>query len=206
MTNSERFGKGISSSDLCLQCHLYKEIIMHILRDCKCTLELWEKIVNPAVWHRFACLGFERWLELNLQWPKMNSLVWNWPIVFASMVHMLWIDQNHFIFSGKTALLDLFLPKVFDEVYATHCHLLKLGPSFIDASYEIVVQWSSPPLGVLKLNTNGSYRHGHATCGCLIHNSDGQFANGFFCNLGVLLPLFLRRFGGWCMGFGWLGV
>lgn len=109
----------------------------------------------------------------------MNSLVWNWPILFASMVHMLWIDQNHFIFSAKTALPDLFLPKVFGEVHAIHCHFLKPGPSFIDASYEIVVQWSSPPLGVLKLNTDGSYRHGHATYGCLIHNSDGQFANGF---------------------------
>lgn len=51
--------------------------------------------MDPNVWHRFASLGLEGWLEFNLQWPKMDPFDWNWPIVFASMVHMLWIDRNH---------------------------------------------------------------------------------------------------------------
>lgn len=40
---------------------------MHVLRDCDVVLELWEKIVNPEVWYKFASLRLHKWLEYYLQ-------------------------------------------------------------------------------------------------------------------------------------------
>lgn len=67
MTNLERKKRGIIDSDLCPRYKLYPESIMHILRDCEGRVELWEKIVDPDVWHLFASLGIDRWLEFNLK-------------------------------------------------------------------------------------------------------------------------------------------
>lgn len=116
MTNSERHLRGIAASDLCPRCNLQSETIMHTLRDCKIVLEMWEKLVDPSVWHLFASLGLERWLEFNLKHQKMGALSWNWPIFFSSMTHILWIDRNHFVFAGKSVVPSLFLPKVFGQV------------------------------------------------------------------------------------------
>lgn len=67
MANANRFAQGVLDSALCLRCQRRDESIMHILRDCDCTLELWENIVNPDQWHKFASLGLVQWIEFNLR-------------------------------------------------------------------------------------------------------------------------------------------
>lgn len=42
MTNLERNERGIAASDVCPWCNLHPESIMHVLRDCEVTLEMWE--------------------------------------------------------------------------------------------------------------------------------------------------------------------
>lgn len=96
--------------------------------------------MDRDVWHLFASLGLERWLEFNLKRYAIGTLRWDWAILFSSMIHMLWIDRNHFVFSRKSALLDLFLPKLFGQVEALETHLRKPVPSFIDASVEVSVR------------------------------------------------------------------
>lgn len=149
------------------------ESIMHVLRDCECALELWEKIVDPNQWHKFASLGLHPWLEFNLSNSDVGLGSWNWPIVFGTMVHMLWIDRNHFVFLGKSSIPDQFLPKVFGQVEAIHRELMKPGPSFIEDSHEISVKWRPPPDGVISLNVDGSHRQRHSACGGLLRNSTG---------------------------------
>lgn len=78
-----------------------------------------------------------------MQWLKMGALEWSWPIVFASMVHLLWIDRNHFVFSSRSVVPDLLIPKVIGQVAAIHTHLRKPSPSFIEASCAIEVRWTS---------------------------------------------------------------
>lgn len=117
------------------------------------------------------------------------------PIIFATMVHMLWIDKNHFVYSGKSTIPYLFLPKVLGQVEAIHHYMLKPVPSFIEASYEVDVQWSSLPYGVLKLNTNGSRQNGLAACGGLIRNAVAQFVAGIYCNLGSTSSLHAELWG-----------
>lgn len=113
MTNATRFERGVSGTAHCLRCHQQDESIMHVLRDCDGAIELWEKIVDPNKWHSFASLGLHPWLELNLGNTDVGSGSFNWPIVFGTMVHMPWIDRNHFVFLGKSSIPDLFLPKLF---------------------------------------------------------------------------------------------
>lgn len=168
---------------------------MHVLRDCEITLAMWESVVDPNLWHSFAGLDLEAWLLFNLWLNSMDNLQWRWPISFASMVHLLWIDHNHFAFSGKSSMPDAFLPKVFGQVEAIQTHLVCPIPSFIDASFEVSVQWRLPPLGVFKLNTDGSFQNGMAACGGLIQNSHGLFIRGFHCNLGSASVVLVELWG-----------
>lgn len=147
MTNLECSTRGITNSALCPRCNLYPESILHLLRDCEIILELWEQIVDPSVWHLFVSLGLERWLEFNLRHQQMDASSLHWPIMFATMIHMLWIDKNHYVFSGKSALLAVFLPKVLGQVTAIHLYLTKPTPYFIDAIRDIDVCWIPPPPG-----------------------------------------------------------
>lgn len=104
MTNLERNARGISPSDLCSHCHLYPESIVHVLCDCEVTLEMWERIVDPDLRHAFASLGLQSWLLFNLQLESMGNLQRSLPIIFTSMIHLLWIECNHFVFSGKFSI------------------------------------------------------------------------------------------------------
>lgn len=125
MTNQERADRGIASSNLCHHCHLYPESILHVLRDCEDTLELWEHLVKPNVWHLFASLGLDRWLEFNLGTADIGVTNYGWPILFGTMVHMLWIDHNHLVFSRKSVFPDMVLPKLFGQVQAIQLQLVK---------------------------------------------------------------------------------
>lgn len=179
MTNLEQYERGIEPSDLCPRCKNYPESIMHVLRDCEYVLELWEELVDPNVWHIFASASLDRWLDFNIHHLQMGTLAWSWPIVFATMVHLLWIDRNHFVFKGKTSLPSLFLPKVVGQVEAR-----KLCPSFMTASSPIAVSWLPPPMHSFKLNSDGSCIGGLAAYGGLLRNDKGQFVSGFHCKLG----------------------
>lgn len=68
MTNAERQARGMGNLSLCPRSfNAYPKTILHLLRDCEGILEVWEKIVDLEVWHLFASLGLERWLEFNLK-------------------------------------------------------------------------------------------------------------------------------------------
>lgn len=112
MTNATRKERGISDSDTCPRCLQHPETIMHVLRDCKSSLELWEKIVDPGIWHKLASLGFLKWLELNFTDDFAGVGNWHWPMVFCSLIHMLWIDRNHYIFFKKFCYSWLYSPQV----------------------------------------------------------------------------------------------
>lgn len=158
---------------------------MHILRDCESSLELWEKIVKPDHWHKFASLGLSKWLQFNLQDTSVGVEDWHWPMVFSSLVHMLWIDRNHFVFSGKSSILDLIFPKLFAQVDLLQNNLTGSGSGFMEASRVVHVNWVAPPDGSFKLNTDGSHSQGLSACGGLVRDSMGQFVRGFHCNLGA---------------------
>lgn len=132
MTNSERTRRGMTDSDECPRCHQAPESIMHLLRDCEASLELWEKIVKPSVWHSFASLGQQAWLELNLTSVDIGVENWHWPIEFGCLVHMLWIERNHLVFSGHATPPELILPKLFGQVEAIQNSLLSPVPTFIE--------------------------------------------------------------------------
>lgn len=70
----------------------------------------------------------------------MGDMHWKWPILFATMVLLLWIDRNHLVFFGKSAMPDQFLPKVFGQVEAIHSLLLCPATSYIEASYELPIK------------------------------------------------------------------
>lgn len=148
-------------------------------------LELWEKIVNPEVWYKFASLRLHKWLEYNLQSHEVGMGDLHWPIIFGLLVHMLWIDHNHYVFLGKLSLPDLILPKLFAQVDKLHSILLNQASAFVEASHEVIVKWLPPPMDIFKLNTDGSHINGLSACGGLLRNSLGNFIQGFYCNLGA---------------------
>lgn len=194
------------SSNLCVQVrHFFRRVrraepilpalaIMHLLWDCDGTLEIWEKLVDPHEWHLFASLGLHQWFPYNLQKAVIGPLRWNWAILFASLLHMLGIDHNHLVFSGKSSFPDLILPRKFGHVEAIETHLCRPTP-FLDASLEVPVRWTPPPMDMFKLNTDGTFRNGLTAFGGLIRNHHGQLSKGFHCNFGTASSILAELWG-----------
>lgn len=90
MTNATRFKRGISDSASYPWCQQQDESIMHVLRDCEGTLEMWESIVDPNQWHRFASLGLHQWLEFNLKTDVGVGRC-------LELAHCLWLYVSHVV-------------------------------------------------------------------------------------------------------------
>lgn len=164
MTNVERTRRGMTGSDLCPRCSQAPETIMHVLRDCEFALTIWEKLVHPEVWHKFASLGHSKWLEYNLKSLDIGIGSWHWATVFGSLIHMLWVERNYLVFAGKSITPEQLLPKLFGQVDVIHSLLLTPALTFQEESRrEVMVAWEPPPPGSLKLNANGSHDHDHGS-------------------------------------------
>lgn len=79
---------------------------MHLLRDCKNAMEVWNILLPPGVSRSFFVVAdvirwISRYLVRNLGYPRFPLM---WVYVFKQTIHLLWINHtttthgaNHFL-------------------------------------------------------------------------------------------------------------
>lgn len=95
---------------------------MHLLRDCKNAMEVWNILLPPGVSRSFfvvadVIMWISRYLVLNSGYPRFPLM---WVYVFKQTIHLLWINHtttthgaNHFL-EDPYAIAERCLKNVLD--------------------------------------------------------------------------------------------
>lgn len=133
---------------------------MHAIRNCVFASDIWNHFINEEEWFKFFILGSSQWLEANLKKVDFGLGTWQWPIVFAVVVYMIWQNRNAILFSGNPAndsQLLLNIMRQVDLVNSSISHPSHLPDNH--PKHETQVSWSPPIGNSLKLNSDGSHNH-----------------------------------------------
>ena len=169
----------------CELCGLAIESISHVLRDCIVAKNFWKLLGIPSKHHDFFLLDLKEWMKVNCSSKStLRHHHLPWKIVFPFGIWQLWNQRNSFLFSSGTVTRNI----------QDHC--IKKSAEFFaivgdkpnkNLRTNIQVKWTKPPVGWLKLNTDGFAvgNPGIAGGGGLIHNENGDWIMGLAKSLGI---------------------
>lgn len=104
--------------------------------------------------------------------------------MFGLALDTLWFARNQYGFENLIFTHSDIMSGIQNRVYEAidlHGHASKLQYG----SNIIKVGWDPPPIGWVKINSDGFVNLGNAACGGLLPNTNGIFMVGFACNLGA---------------------
>lgn len=167
----------------CGCCGYPLESLVHILRDCIITKDLWLSIVKPSSHQSFFNLDLNEWLKLNIVKPHLFGGD-NWGSVFASLCWLIWQRRNTRIFERKVVNNATLLLKTNSLIYNLSRASKKLqginlnGCTVLDR----FSRWSPPLPGWFKLNIDGAFfPQDGAGCGGIVRDCSSSFHGGFMC-------------------------
>ena len=173
----------ISNDDICPLCHREPETILHRLRDCGTSKQIWERL-GVRQNSNFYEGNLGQWLEYNC---KNNTCRLGeqppWRIIFPFNIWLLRKHRNATIFRNLHAQPNVHKDALFRSLEFQHCGLnnKKSGSKRV-----VQVRWERPQVGWACLNTDGAAvgNPGRAGCGGLIRNEHGEWLGGFSRSIG----------------------
>ena len=159
--NFVRYRRGLVESDRCCRCNNALETSLHCLRDCLYAREVWSLLqFNHS---QFFSLDLLDWLKSFSTGPD--------GIVFCVGLWQIWTMRNNLVFAGSHEPKDVVVRKL-NRMFDTCLSAFGVAPS---SQSTILVSWVHPPLGFVKLNTDGSSlgNPGVAGFGGLIRDEGG---------------------------------
>ena len=95
LTNEARLKRDLSSYNFCPVCRNHPETILHILRYCEKTKDMWLSVGQGLIGASFFHLNLECWLEENLLNETCRSQGVNWPLMFITRCDMACIARTY---------------------------------------------------------------------------------------------------------------
>ena len=176
---------GINLDIACEMCGQAMKSISHVLGDYIVAKNFWKLLGISSKHHDFFLLDLEEWMRVNYSSnsiSKHHQL--SWKIVFPFGLWQLWNQRNSFLFSASTITRNIqnICIKKSAEFFAVVGDKPNKHPIV-----NIQVKWNKPPVGWLKLSTDGSAigNSGLVGGGELIHNENGDWVMGFARSLDI---------------------
>jgi len=169
------------ASPSCTCCSSHIDDILHCLRDCPHSIELWLRLNMWRYNNFFSEFDVKGWLH---EMRKGTS-----PILFITRVWYAWCWRNNIIFEDQHWRIQDVVRKTFllhDECISYYPNL-GLDPH----SSCPLAHWTPPPEGTVKLNIDGSFLEdlGYLGVGGVVLKPRWRLDNWFF-------SLWSRR---WCV-------
>lgn len=79
LTNSARSRRNIAFSASCFRCLHHTEDVLHVLKDCPESSEVWKAFLAPQLCSSFFESELRKWLDLNLSNKPRRNLFEAWP-------------------------------------------------------------------------------------------------------------------------------
>ncbi|KAF3946154.1 hypothetical protein CMV_027546 [Castanea mollissima] len=165
-------------------CREGSESILHVLRDCHVTRNLWNSLTPPMAESIFFGLNTSEWLRQNCCNFKTfpNSDI-KWGIIFSFSIWTLWLNRNGVVFRHEKGQQNL----KFDVLTkATEFSYIGLNAKHTSTRRQIVVRWGFPHSTWFKLNSDGSSLGNPRKVGGggLIRNDKEEWLKGYARNFG----------------------
>lgn len=109
MTNEVRARFGMTNCSTCTLCHIDYETLLHVLRNCSFTKNIWCSFLGLDVWTRFFQIPLKQWMLANFKGGFFGLLGEGWDVKFATIVWWLWKRRNRWIFNKEEISLSVKL-------------------------------------------------------------------------------------------------
>lgn len=170
-TNDLRYRRGLASHAGCQRCSGNGEHILHVLRDCPHSREVWYRSGLRPTRAFFSQQVVSNWITDHTKGRNES--------IFLSGIWWLWCWRNNRVLGDDTWDAQQVTRRV---ITSAHEYTQFLNPRKItDKSGLICIRWQKPPHDVLKINVDGSYNNTSNLMytGGLIRDSQGEWRSGF---------------------------
>lgn len=176
-TNMMRHNRGMSLVGTCQRCSGSVEDILHCLRDCPHSREVWMRLgfwVHPTF---FRIHDVKQWIQTFANGDM--------AVLFMAGVWWSWCWRNNMVLGdGSWSIND-----VTHKILLSHDEFL----SFLvleknrGMQRSQLARWSAPLNDAVKLNVDGSFLESSSSIGSdgIMQNALGDWLTGFSCNDGV---------------------
>ncbi|CAJ2632916.1 unnamed protein product [Trifolium pratense] len=155
LTNYQKNRMGLGSS-MCDFCGDQVETILHVMRDCPLVMPLWLNLVHSNMRRNF-CTGYtQQWIDFNLNVDVRGQFDVEWKSIWAISCHFAWSWRNkekhglNFIRPIAPTMVVMNVVRnyvVADDVLHIDMESRKV---------EKLISWKPPPVGWVRLNTDGA--------------------------------------------------
>ncbi|GLT52770.1 hypothetical protein SLA2020_260900 [Shorea laevis] len=183
LTRDTLYGWGVGDSNLCALCGDAPETLDHLFRECAFSNLLWTAITPYHLNDIAQGLCFTEWLEKNCCNHSDDEGI-KWSTIYATAIWALWFFRNQRVHKGISFSIqqakEFIYSKAREFQHACNTH----GGNFNKET--ILVNWSPPPEGYIKLNTDGSAlsNPGQTGAGGVFRDHMGNWLLGFMRNVG----------------------
>lgn len=161
----------------------------HLFRYCGEARAIWRATADSIPTTHLDNLGWEDWLEANLQGDTRLGFEKGWPERFSIRIWWLWKWRNDKVLNGQSIPTAHKIRWISQKEAEITTAFSKANVLFPNASQwgDVHVSWSKPSMGLIKVNVDGSVSSigGKAGCGGVIRDHDGRWKGGFMASIGV---------------------
>ncbi|XVF29674.1 hypothetical protein REPUB_Repub15cG0142300 [Reevesia pubescens] len=171
------------SNPACFRCSLAVENVVHALRDCSKSKEVWLEINKDLETSNFFRLPLKDWIISNIGCKNSISGI-PWSVFFSSALWFLWFWRNKwrhdasFLWPSNAFQQIWSYAKQSVDVLSTSLNLLR---------YKQMIKWTKPAQCVFKINVDVGLRGQSrvAVAGGLIRDDKGYWLLGFVYRIGI---------------------
>ncbi|KAE8692288.1 hypothetical protein F3Y22_tig00110847pilonHSYRG00225 [Hibiscus syriacus] len=186
LTNQVHCVRHIGSDSSCSICNAPSETLVHILRDCPPSRQIWNNLVIRYNIHTFFEDPLDFWILHNVQacFPCAETND-SWSIFFASMFWHLWKRRSTYVFQQTLLDMDTTLHT---SISCSRCYT----DIFTRAERRVIrdsiqIKWNPPDEGWITMNTDGALSHDtrQSSVGDLFRNTTGECLLAFHMNIDI---------------------
>lgn len=171
-SNVERVKRKLAIDPSCPICGFHFEDLMHILRDCGATKNVWSQVITGNLSTRFFSLNLHDWIISNVQ--DMSRVIEGgtmWACLFGILIWRIWKNSNMFIFQGRSWSLSEIIQT--SLCWANHCFSVSKADTRETFGHSLEIQ--SSRLDII-INTDGAVQldSSHAAIGGVARDSNGE--------------------------------
>ena len=146
--------RGLNLNPIRTMCQKSNESIDHLFRGCDIAQGFWQSLKVPQSLRSSFCLFVRKWIEASCKSETTSShLGIPWKILFPMGLWHLWLGQNNFIF--RIGIMDNM---VLTKCIRDSAEIFSIGTkSRLNRTKAVIpIAWERPPMGWMKLNSDGS--------------------------------------------------